>query len=108
MTVKQFYDQLAESYHLVFEDWDRSIERQRAALSRVLRARWGFESGTILDAAVGIGTQALGLGNSNFRMIGSDIAPNAVARAKREATLRNLRLPLFVADFRSRLIPCSH
>ena len=27
-TARSFYDDLAEYYHLMFEDWDRSIVRQ--------------------------------------------------------------------------------
>jgi ubiquinone/menaquinone biosynthesis C-methylase UbiE len=100
MSVQRFYDQLAPSYHLVFEDWQRSIERQRASLSRVLRERWGLESGTILDAAVGIGTQSLGLATLNFTMIGADLSAGAVSRARREAAARSLRLPVIAADFR--------
>lgn len=29
---QSFYDDLASDYHLVYADWDRSIERQAAAL----------------------------------------------------------------------------
>jgi hypothetical protein len=60
-SVQTFYDVLAESYHLIFEVWDRSIARQGATLHDILQHRWGIAGCSVLDAAVGIGTQALGL-----------------------------------------------
>jgi SAM-dependent methyltransferase len=53
------------------------------------------------DAAVGIGTQALGLLALGFRVTGSDLSPAAVHRARREAAARHLALGCFVADFRA-------
>jgi len=35
--VKQFYDRLARSYHLIFEDWDASIKRQAEAIRALLQ-----------------------------------------------------------------------
>ena len=87
-SVQSFYDELAESYHLIFEDWDRSIARQGAALAGVLHERWDIASGNILDAAVGIGTQALGLAARNFHVMGSDVSLRALARARREEDTR--------------------
>lgn len=98
-TVQDFYDGLAESYHLIFEDWDRSIDRQGAALADVL-ARWSLPTRCVLDAAVGIGTQALGLAARGFHLTGSDVSTGALVRAQREAGGRHLALALAAADFR--------
>jgi hypothetical protein len=38
-SVRDFYDELAHDYHLMFRDWD---------------------AGTVLDCSCGIGTQAIG------------------------------------------------
>ena len=100
-SVQSFYDELAESYHLIFEDWDRSIARQGAALAGVLRERWDIASGNVLDAAVGIGTQALGLAARNFHVMGSDVSLRALARTRREAAARQLAVPVVAADFRN-------
>jgi glycine/sarcosine N-methyltransferase len=54
-TVQTFYDTLAPHYHLLFEDWQASIERQSRALNRLLPAA----PQTILDCACGIGTQSI-------------------------------------------------
>jgi SAM-dependent methyltransferase len=99
--VRRFYDELAPLYHLTYEDWDAGVARQGAALASVIVERWGAEAKLVLDAAVGIGTQALGLRQRGFRVIGSDLALDAVRRAGREATARGVPLPGLVADFRA-------
>jgi len=99
--VRAFYDELAPLYHLVYENWDASVVRQGRALAGIIAERWGTQARDVLDAAVGIGTQALGLLGQGFDVIGSDLSPGAVRRAAREATARGLRLPAVVADFRA-------
>jgi SAM-dependent methyltransferase len=100
-SVREFYDAIAEHYHLIFEDWDRSIARQADVLAPLLTQRWGGGVRHVLDAAVGIGTQAIGLASRGFQVVGSDLAAAAVMRARREAELRELILPVVCADFRS-------
>jgi SAM-dependent methyltransferase len=95
-----FYDALAPLYHLIFADWEASVERQGAALDALLRQRWGQGPLAVLDVACGIGTQALGLARRGHRVTGSDISPAAVARARREAAARGLDIPFSVADMR--------
>lgn len=99
-SVQAFYDDLAESYHLIFEDWNRSIARQGVALDRILSNRLGLASCHVLDAAAGIGTQALGLAAHAHRVVGSDISVRALERAQREASSRELSVTLVAADFR--------
>jgi SAM-dependent methyltransferase len=99
--VRAFYDGLAPLYHLVYEDWDAAIERQGRILADVIRERWGADARLVLDAAVGVGTQALGLAARGFAVTGSDISEGAVRRAVHEATARGLRMACHVADFRA-------
>ena len=101
MSVQAFYDELAPLYHLVYENWDASVARQGKALASLIGEHWGTDARTVLDAAVGIGTQALGLLALGFRVTGSDLSPGAVARARREAAARRLPLSCVVADFRA-------
>lgn len=101
MSVGTFYNGLAPLYHLVYEDWEASVERQGGALASLITEYWGAGSRAVLDTALGIGTQALGLLARGFRVIGSDISLGAVARARREATVRSLPLISLVADFRA-------
>ena len=101
MSVRAFYDELASRYHLIYEDWDASVGRQGAALASLIAECWGADARTVLDAALGIGTQALGLVGRGFRVTGSDISIGAVSRARREAALRGMPLVSLVADFRT-------
>jgi len=101
VTVQAFYDRLAPLYHLVYEDWQASVGRQGEMLASLIAEHWGPGAHTVLDAALGIGTQALGLLANGFRVTGSDISVGAVARARREAAVRRLPLVSLVADFRA-------
>ena len=38
---KQFYDDLASYYHLIFEDWEASMARQGDALTSLIRSELG-------------------------------------------------------------------
>lgn len=96
-----FYDQLAEYYHLIFEDWDRSIERQAAALNRLLAEFVSNHPLRILDCACGIGTQALGFARNGHHVVASDVSTAAVKRAGREAESRGLNLSCRVSDMTS-------
>jgi SAM-dependent methyltransferase len=100
VTVEAFYDRLAPFYHLIFPDWEASIRRQAAELDAIVRERWGEGHLDILDAACGIGTQALGLAALGHRVTASDLSPAAVERARREAAARSLDIRFSVADMR--------
>ena len=97
-TVLGFYDPLAEHYHLIFEDWDASIERQASVLHALLGSQLRDGPLKILDCACGIGTQALGFASRGHRVVASDLSPAAVARAKREAESRGLEISSHVSD----------
>jgi SAM-dependent methyltransferase len=101
MSVRAFYDELAPLYHLVYENWDASVARQGRELASLIGEFWGPGARTVLDAAVGIGTQALGLVPLRFRVTGSDLSLAAVKRAHTEAGARQIPLSCVVADFRA-------
>ncbi len=99
--VRAFYDQLADSYHLMAPDLDDLIARQTRTFSAILDQRLGGAGPhAILDCSCGIGIQAIGLAGAGHRVHGSDLSPGAVARARREAERRGVELALSVADFR--------
>ena len=106
LDVRSFYDALAPWYHLVYQDWEATIARQGQALASLLASELGSLPHNVLDAAVGIGTQALGLATLGFQVTGSDISPVAVQRAGDEAARRGIRLTCFIADVRA-LPVCS-
>jgi SAM-dependent methyltransferase len=99
MDTAKSYDELADHYHLIFEDWEASMGRQASALDSILRRKCGLTStASILDCACGIGTQALGLAKLGFRVTGSDVSRNAVGRAQVEASRRSLDIQFSVAN----------
>ena len=97
----KFYDTLAEHYHLMFENWNQSIERQGATLNALLRVELPRSPLVLLDCACGIGTQAIGFAQAGHRVVGSDLSPGAVARARREARQRGLNISFAVSDMTS-------
>jgi SAM-dependent methyltransferase len=99
--MNDFYDRLAGLYHLVYADWDASIERQAEQLDEIIRDRWGAGVGTILDVSCGIGTQSLGLAQRGYRVTGSDLCQAAIARAEAEARRRSLAIDFSVCDMRA-------
>ena len=96
--VVSFYDSLADYYHLIFEDWDRSIERQARILDAVISHELDGRNLRILDCACGIGTQSLGLAALGHHVVGSDLSPAEVTRATREAQKRGLTAHFHVSD----------
>lgn len=96
-----FYDDLAPLYHLLFPDWDASIRRQGEQLDALVQATWPGHR-RVLDVCCGIGTQALGLAGRGYAVTASDLSPQAVERARREAAQRDLAAIDFrVADMRA-------
>jgi SAM-dependent methyltransferase len=94
-----FYAVLAPLYHLIYPDWEKSMERQAAMLDSLIREAWG-KSATVLDVSCGIGTQAIGLAKLGYVVTGSDRSSEQVERAIREAAARELLISFSVADMR--------
>jgi SAM-dependent methyltransferase len=99
--MNDFYDRLASLYHLIFENWQESIDRQAGQLSGIIHDRWGDGAKTVLDVSCGIGTQALGLAQRGFAVTASDLSAGAIARARSEAQRRALAIDFSVCDMRA-------
>jgi SAM-dependent methyltransferase len=99
--VTDFYDRMASLYHLIFPDWDASMERQAGQLTGIIRERWGDGARSILDVTCGIGTQAIGLAQLGFSVTASDLSEGAIARAKAEAQRRAVEIDFSVCDMRA-------
>lgn len=93
------YDELVPFFHLIFQDWDASIERQGGQLASILHSTWPGHH-TVLDVSCGIGTQALALAKNGFQVTGSDLSAKAVERAAGEARLRHLDIAFSACDMR--------
>lgn len=103
MDVQNFYDAMADDYHLIFADWNQSVERQGARLDALIRDQWHDQTHPlrVLDCACGIGTQALGLAKRGYTVHATDISAGAVERAQREAQNAGIPLTVGVADMRT-------
>ena len=94
-----FYDRLAPFYHLIYPDWNVSIERQGEQLGALIASHWPGRQ-QVLDVSCGIGTQAIALALRGYRVTGSDLSAPAVERARREAAARGLTIGFSVCDMR--------
>src|SRR5215470_2852958 len=99
MSVRDFYDGLASKYHLVYQDWYAAVERQSAALDRLIR---GIHKNPVdvLDCSCGIGTQAIGLARLGYRVQGTDISERSLERARIEAASLGVDIAFAACDFR--------
>jgi SAM-dependent methyltransferase len=96
--VLDFYESLADYYHLIYEDWDLSIHRQAKVLDVLISRELSKRPLDILDCACGIGTQALGFASLGHHVVASDLSATEVRRAKREASIRSLDIEFYVSD----------
>jgi SAM-dependent methyltransferase len=101
MSVTDFYNQLSPFYHLIYGDWEATVGRQAGQLDSVIRELWGEGVRSILDAACGVGTQAIGLAQRGYAVTASDISAAPLERAREEAEKRGLSIDFRLADFRS-------
>ena len=99
VTSNAFYADLAPVYHLIYPDWDASIERQALGIDSVIQDLWR-DAETVLDVSCGIGTQSLGLAMRGYEVTASDLSPEEVERAKVESASRGLSICFSVADMR--------
>lgn len=96
--MEAFYDAMAEYQHLIFKDWNWSVEWQSGVFGDLLERYAGHGVLKVLDCACGIGTQILGLSRLGHEVTGTDLSFAAIARARREAKARGLPVKLAVAD----------
>ena len=101
METSDFYDRMAPFYHLIpWQGFDTSIKNHGIQLDKVIRLQWGSGVDTLLDVSCGIGTQAIGLASLGYNVTASDLSPKAVARAKKEAVKRGVKIDFSVSDMR--------
>jgi glycine/sarcosine N-methyltransferase len=80
--VQQFYDDMAEQYHFIFAAWEKSVEWQAGLLEGFLTNLGETPPKTILDCTCGIGTQTIALAMKGYELLGTDLSPRAIERAK--------------------------
>ena len=95
----KFYDQLADYFHLIFTNWDETIDLQGQQLSELVKSEWP-KAHSILDVSCGIGTQSIGLAKCGFTVTTSDISNGAIKRAEAESARLGVKVNLSVCDMR--------
>ena len=98
--IQEFYNEFSSFYHLIFEDWNASIERHAKIIDQIICNEWGSNHKVLVDVSCGIGTQTIGLAQLGYAVEASDISPKAIKRAQLEAEKRNLTVKYSVADMR--------
>jgi SAM-dependent methyltransferase len=96
----KFYDQLAALYKSIYPDWEKSVTDHARILDDIIRQHFPYNTGNILDAACGIGTQLIGLAGLGYQMTGTDISPKELEVARKELNKRNLEAELYNCDFK--------
>ncbi len=99
--LESFYDQLSPHYKYIFRDWNASVERQASVLDEVIREYFDGRVHSILDAACGIGTQAIGLTQKGYKLTATDISQGEIEIATLEASKRKLNIDFRIADMRA-------
>jgi glycine/sarcosine N-methyltransferase len=99
--VLSFYEELADHYHLIFENWDSSIKRQATILGPLLASQTSIYPLKILDCACGIGTQAIGFATMGHYVVASDLSQAEITRAEHETQCRALNISFYVSDMTS-------
>lgn len=100
-SVRTFYDEIADEYHLMFADWRAEVRRQSAVIGALAKAELGADPRTVLDCTCGIGTQAVAMALGGAAVTATDLSEAAVARALKEAASFGVALDGRVADLRT-------
>jgi SAM-dependent methyltransferase len=91
-----YYDELARSYRLFFQDYETSQADEGRWLDQILRARGAHR---VLDACAGTGRQAIPLCEHGYEIVAADPSHAMLRVAAAEARLHGVELPLVQAEF---------
>lgn len=96
----EFYQSLAQDYHLIANNWEKSVNFQGKLLSRLIEQNISGNYNSILDCTCGIGTQIIGLAKEQLfsHHFGSDISSLSIERAIDEALRQNVNIDFRVED----------
>jgi len=77
-----FYDAIAEYYPLIYKNWETQLEREGLGLRALFRDQ-GIER--VLDAACGVGTQAVPLAKLGYQVVAVDPSAGMLQKARKLA-----------------------
>jgi ubiquinone/menaquinone biosynthesis C-methylase UbiE len=91
-----YYDALADSYDLFFDDYARSMHREAEWLDRTLTSIGARE---ILDASCGAGRQAIPLRERGYDVVAADPSHAMLQQAQRAAREHHVSIPMVRSGF---------
>lgn len=94
------FDNIAEDYDLLLEDWENDLLAQGRQLDALIRNFAKAPVRHVLDCTCGIGTQCIGLAKQGYRTTGIDISGKSIRRANREASRFKVAADFLKADIR--------
>ena len=97
----QFYKQLAGDYHLIFPDWKKAVLKHGEFLDNLIRSHMDASPLSVLDCTCGIGTQAIGLALRGYEVHATDLSPEAVEHAAKNAGDFGASIAFGTADLRT-------
>lgn len=78
--VERFYDAVADHYECTQSDWDAWLQHNETFLSALIAERFGARQLRALDAAAGIGSQAVPLKRLGHDVVATDLSAASVTR----------------------------
>ena len=97
--VQSFYDNMANHYDKLFENWHATTREQAEILDRLFRGCGFDENAKVLDCACGIGTQTIGVGSLGYDVTASDISVPELAEAQARAEKNGVKIRFAQANF---------
>ena len=97
--VQSFYDNMANHYDKLFEDWQATTCEQAEILDRLFRGCGIEKDAKVLDCACGIGTQAIGVAALGYDVTASDISAPELAEARVRAEKNHVKIRFAQANF---------
>ncbi len=86
-------------YHTLYQD--RNIAEAEFFLQNLIKKLPIKNTDRILDIACGRGRHALYLASKGFNVTGSDLSPNSISYAQKEASAKNVDAQFYVHDMRT-------
>lgn len=97
--IKSFYDDMANQYDMLFQDWFETTKFQAKILDKIITS-YGFnQNAKLLDCACGIGTQAIGLAMLGYNVTASDLSDGELKEAEKRANENGVNIVFKQANF---------
>lgn len=97
--IKSFYDDMANQYDMLFQDWFETTKIQAKILDKIFISYDFNKKAKVLDCACGIGTQAIGLAMLGYNVTASDLSDGELKEAEKRANEYSVNIIFKQANF---------